>query len=243
MLIINADDFGGSNQATDNSLACYKLNRITSASAMVFMNDSERAAELANEHSFDVGLHFNFTTQFDGNFKTSKIRDGQQRIASFLRKNKYCSLLYNPFLKNDFEYIYRVQYEEYVRLYQKSPTHIDGHRHMHLCTNILVDRLIPRGSKVRRSFTFSSGEKNILNRFYRRKVDAILTRRYICTDAFFSIAPHQNIGRLNNIIELAKSQNVEMMVHPERQEEFDFLMTDEYSQMISNIEKRSYAFL
>ena len=45
MLIINADDWGRSVAETNAALRCYEEARITSASAMVFMADSERAAE------------------------------------------------------------------------------------------------------------------------------------------------------------------------------------------------------
>jgi hypothetical protein len=38
--------------------------RITSVSGMVFMRDSERAAELANNSDLDVGLHLNFSEEF-----------------------------------------------------------------------------------------------------------------------------------------------------------------------------------
>jgi len=31
---------------------------------MVFMEDSERAADLAKEYSMEVGLHLNFTQEF-----------------------------------------------------------------------------------------------------------------------------------------------------------------------------------
>ncbi|PYL02866.1 MAG: chitooligosaccharide deacetylase, partial [Verrucomicrobia bacterium] len=64
MLIINADDWGCSVAETDAALRCYKGGRITSVSAMVFMEDSERAAELAKENELDVGLHLNFTDKF-----------------------------------------------------------------------------------------------------------------------------------------------------------------------------------
>jgi hypothetical protein len=103
--------------------------------------------------------------------------------------------------------------------------------------------LIPEGSKVRRSFTFSVGEKNYLNRYYRYIVDAILTKRYICTDYFHSISPQREIGCLLKIVNLSKSRNVELMVHPEIPEEFDYLMSEEYLQVISDTERKSYNFL
>src|SRR5262249_24534683 len=144
-------------------------------------------AELALEHSLDAGLHLNFTTRFNRNIKSSKLLECQQRITEFLQTNKYCFILYNPALKEDFHYVFNSQYEEYFRLYQKKPTHIDGHHHMHLCTNVLLQRLIPRGSKVRRNFSLTLGEKSRVNRLYRSLVDGWLQQRYRCTDFFFSI--------------------------------------------------------
>ena len=243
MLIINADDWGRNKTVTDNSITCFKKLRISSASAMVFMADSERAAELAREYGLETGLHLNFTLAFDGNAKSSQLIKSHRRIASFLTMSKYCSFFYNPLLKRDFEYTYKAQYEEFVHLYNKEPTHIDGHHHMHLCTNMLIDRLIPRGSKVRRSFTFSSGERNFLNITYRKIIDSILMQRYTCTELFFSATPTQNIERQKNIINLAKSQNVELMVHPEKTIEFDFLMSDEFSQIVSCVQTGNYSNL
>jgi hypothetical protein len=108
---------------------------------------------------------------------------------------------------------------------------------------MLINRLIPEGSKVRRSFTFSTGEKYFLNRFYRYIVATILKRRYICTDYFYSISPHHNIERLIRIVILSKHKNVELMVHPERLEEFDYLMSEEYLQVIYDAERKSYSSL
>ena len=56
MLIINADDWGRSVGETDAAFRCYTKSRVTSVSAMVFMADSQRAAELAKENELEVGL-------------------------------------------------------------------------------------------------------------------------------------------------------------------------------------------
>jgi predicted glycoside hydrolase/deacetylase ChbG (UPF0249 family) len=47
VLIINADDWGRSPAETDAALDCFSNGRITSVTAMVFMADSKRAADLA----------------------------------------------------------------------------------------------------------------------------------------------------------------------------------------------------
>jgi len=232
MLIINADDWGKNKITTNNSMNCFKNGRITSVSAMVFMEDSHRAAELALEYGIDVGLHLNFTSKFSQNTTSNKLLEYQKRINTFLRTNKYCSLLYNPILKREFQYVFSAQYEEYIHLYHERPTHIDGHHHMHLCTNVLLQRLIPRGLKVRRNFSFTLGEKSRINRWYRSRMDRWLQRRYQCTDFFFSIMPICKPDRLSRIVELSRGHTVELMVHPEKQDEYSYLLSTEYMEMI-----------
>jgi len=232
MLIVNADDWGMNKCATDKSLSCFNNGRVTSASAMVFMNDSERAAELAFENNLNVGLHLNFTSKFSSSVRSPKLLEYHEKIAAFLLKNKYLFILYNPFLQNYFEYVYKAQFEEYVRLYKRNPPHIDGHHHMHLCMNMLITNLIPKGSKIRRNFTFSHNEKGLFKWLYRYLIDSWLKKRYICTDFLFNISPIK-IQRLQNIIKLSISADVELEVHPEITEEYNFLMGNKYFRITS----------
>jgi chitin disaccharide deacetylase len=243
MLLINADDWGFDRFVTDSILSCYRNKRITSTSAMVFMEDSERAAELALNSDLEVGLHLNFTDRFTDGKSPLILQEYQQRIARFLLGSRYCSVLYNPFLKRTFEYVYRLQHDEFVRLYGKLPAHVNGHRHMHLCTNVLLGRLIPKNSKVRRSFSFSPGEKGSLNRLYRYAVDLVLKRRYICTDFFFSIAPVHGTERLLKIVELSQLYNVELMVHPQKPDEYEYLMSDEYQVIMGKAKVETHGAL
>src|SRR5204863_4002166 len=63
-LIVNADDWGRDTHTTACILDCITRGTVTAVSAMVFMEDSERAAAEARQHSVDAGLHLNFTTPF-----------------------------------------------------------------------------------------------------------------------------------------------------------------------------------
>ena len=120
MIIINADDWGRSSFDTDATLRCHEQKRITSISAMVFMRDSERAAELAKANGMDVGLHLNFTERFTGDTFSPLLREYHNRTRRFLTTTKYAVLLYNPALREQFRYVYQAQTEEFVRLYQQS---------------------------------------------------------------------------------------------------------------------------
>jgi predicted glycoside hydrolase/deacetylase ChbG (UPF0249 family) len=64
VLIINADDLGASISATGPIVVAYDEGLIPSATAMVWMPGSERAARLARERGMPLGLHLNFTLPF-----------------------------------------------------------------------------------------------------------------------------------------------------------------------------------
>jgi len=243
MLIINADDWGRSVAETDAALRCYKGGRITSVSAMVFMEDSERAAELAKENELDVGLHLNFTDKFTANQYSGTLANYHGEIVRFLRGSKYSQLLYNPFLRKEFAYSYEAQFAEFTRLYGKPPSHIDGHHHMHLCANILLSNIIPAGMKMRRNFSFSPGEKGVLNRTYRAIIDRRLAHKYQITDYFFDLTQCIEGKKVDRVAALAKSSSVELMTHPVMNAEEKYLMSDEFQVILQPLEISGYALV
>src|SRR5205823_1255909 len=117
MLIINADDWGRSRLETNAALACINEGRVTSVSAMVFMDDSERAAELANARQVDVGLHLNFDEHFTSRLVPERLREYHGRTCRYLARHKFSQLLYNPALKNAFRYSYQKQCDEFSRVF------------------------------------------------------------------------------------------------------------------------------
>ena len=243
MLIVNADDWGRSVAETDAALRCYKAGRITSVSAMVFMSDSERAAELAKENELNVGLHLNFSEAFTTRDCPETLKEYHERIVRFLRWNKYTQLLYNPLLCREFEYSYQAQAAEFRRLYGKSPSHVDGHHHMHLCANVVLSRMIPAKTKMRRHFSFLAGEKGWLNRTYRTLADRWLARKYRLTDYFFDLTQSIQEKKLDRVAALAQSNNVELMTHPNVRAESEYLMSDEFSELLHRLKVGSYALV
>ena len=243
MLITNADDWGRSITETEAALACYEQGAVTSVSAMVFMKDSERAAGIAKETNLDTGLHLNFTEPFTGNGVTESLAVAQSRIARFLKRSKYALVIYQPLLTADFRFVYEAQASEFQRLYGTNPTHLDGHQHMHLCSNMLLDRILPPGVKVRRSFSFWPGEKSALNRSYRRWVDWCLASRHQVADYFFSLAQCLDAGRLPRVVSLARSWNVELMTHPFNERESRFLLSAQWIGARDGVQSGSFARL
>jgi predicted glycoside hydrolase/deacetylase ChbG (UPF0249 family) len=230
MIIITADDVGRSVADTDAAATLAALGRVTSMSVMVFMKDTQRAAALASDMPVDAGLHLNLCEPFSESGVPKALAAEHESLAAFFGSTRHAQLSYSLRLRHAFRNVCEAQVAEFERVFSRSPSHVDGHRHRHLCANMLVDLPIPYGYRVRRNLTFAPSEKGRLNRAYRRAVDAYLGTRYELTDYFFSLAQCLT-GRsrpLTRVADLAKSAVVEIMTHPRNPAEFDFLAGEQF---------------
>jgi hypothetical protein len=227
ILIVNADDWGRDRPTTDRTYECVIQGTVSAVSAMVFMEDSERGAAIARERGIDAGLHLNFTTLFTGKGDFGRLKQHQEAVCRYLRRHRLAQVVFHPGLANSFEYLVKTQREEYVRLFGTEPERLDGHHHMHLCSNVMLSGLLPPGTRVRRSFSFQRGDKGFWNRCYRKAVDRVLARRHRLTDFFFSLPPLGPSERLRKIFALATEYAVEVETHPINPEEYQFLVGGE----------------
>ena len=227
-VILNADDWGRDCETTDRTLECFRAGVISSVSAMVFMADSERAAEIAQLHGMDAGLHLNFTLEYSATRGHLRLAEHQQEIARALTGHRFAATLYYPRLTASFEYVVKVQLEEFERIYGTAPKRLDGHHHMHLCANMMCQRLLPQGAIIRRNLSFNPGEKPFPNRLYRHVQDQRLAKRHRLADYFFDLHPVEPSDRLRRIFKLGSHANVEIETHPVRNEEYAFLMSEEF---------------
>jgi predicted glycoside hydrolase/deacetylase ChbG (UPF0249 family) len=223
LLVVNADDWGRAAETTDRILDCVAGGSVSAVSAMVFMEDSERAAVIARDRSLDTGLHLNFTTPFSARACPQHLRERQRAVASHLLRHRLGQAVFHPRLAPAFADLVAAQCDEFHRLYGAAPARLDGHHHMHLCANVLLGRLLPPGTAVRRSFSFERGEKSPVNRLYRHLVDRVLARRHHLADYFFSLAPLDPPERLARICARARRFVVEMEAHPAVPDEYRFL--------------------
>jgi len=223
LLIVNADDWGRDRETTERTRESLNRRGVSSVSAMVFMEDSERAAAIARERGIDAGLHLNLTTPFSASACPARLVERQGELARHLLRHRLAPVVFHPGLVRSFEYVVAAQRDEFSRLYGAEPERVDGHHHMHLCANVLLGGLLPRGALVRRNFSFQPGEKSFCNRFYRRVVDRMLARRHRVVDFFFSLAPVEPASRLQRIFSLARNSVVELEAHPIKPDEYRFL--------------------
>lgn len=236
MLIINADDWGIDARTTDAIAACFRRRRVTATSAMVFMDDSIRAANIAREIDIDVGLHLNLTEPFTSDRTPPVARDAQRAVARALRDRKFADLLFHPALHTAFRNAIDAQLTEFRRLYGRDPSHIDGHHHKHLGSNILLGGLLPRGAIVRRHFTFFPGERSWANRAWRGLGNRMLGFRCRLLDGFFDLTQYMNTPKMQRLAELSRSGNIELMAHPAQREESQYLCGSQFGEWLSDVE-------
>lgn len=227
MLVINADDWGRDRETTDRIFECVSGGTVSSTSAMVFMEDSERAAEIARERGVDAGLHLNFTTRFSAANCPANLLEHQSHVAAYLSRRRLNQIVFHPGLAGSFEYVVAAQLDEYRRLYGMDAGRVDGHHHMHLCANVLFQGLLPRGIIVRRNFSFQAGEKSLVNRLYRKSIDYKLAKRHKLVDLLFSLPPLESHDHLERVLSLARQFVVEVETHPVNADEYRFLTTGE----------------
>ena len=158
-LVINADDWGQDEYTTKRIFSCVRAGTVTSVSAMVFMEGSVSGAETARAANVDAGLHINLTTPFTAPRCPTALRDRQSRIAECLRAHRWARTVFHPLLTAAFDYVVKAQLEEFQRLYGSAPVRLDGHHHMHLCTNVLLQRLLPEGTRSAEIFRLAPAKK------------------------------------------------------------------------------------
>jgi chitin disaccharide deacetylase len=240
MLILTADDYGKDAKTTDNILQCSLQKRITSASAMVFMQDSERAASLSKGSELEIGLHLNFTEPFNGSNVSPALRQHQKRIKAYLDITRLTQIICNPFLARSFSLVFQAQQDEFRRIYGKTPDFYNGHHHMHLCMNVILGKLLPAKARIRNTFSFESGEKGIFNLWYRNYLHRLISKRFISTEGFFTIAPVHDLDRLRAIFKRAQTERIEIEVHPEIEEEKNFLLSEKFKTLLNTVQSGKF---
>ena len=144
MVIINADDFGISQEVNEAIVKCFKEGIISSTTIIMNMPFTKDAVQLAFEHGFtdSIGLHFNI---IEGTPLTEKI----QKCNSICKDGKF-SYKRNSVKKwTAFEKVaireeFEAQLKALISLGIK-PSHIDSHEHTH--TEVPIFNIIKNSMK------------------------------------------------------------------------------------------------
>lgn len=227
-LIVNADDFGISEEVNKAISSCFNRQIIDRTTIMVNMPDAVKGIDIAEKNGFfdKVGLHINLT---EGTPLTDSIKenalfcDENGRFNQVFYHNTKLRLMMNARSVYDVEQ----EIEAQIRLYRDfgfKLNHIDSHHHVH--TNLPVLKAIENLSKV---YSFSSIRLSrnlyrggsIPNRMYklyynsRVKKSCKNTTDYfgsfddLCS--YFDFSKDNGLEKLTNFV---NKHDVEVMVHP-----------------------------
>jgi predicted glycoside hydrolase/deacetylase ChbG (UPF0249 family) len=248
-LIVNADDLGYNAHHTDTTLECLTARRITSATAMVYMEDSDRASAILKHADLGIGVHLNLSEAFTDPRTPRGVRARQARLLSRFHEHGPRRLrrwLYDPLIQAEVERSIADQFQRFQELYGRPPTHVDGHQHVHLSPNVFLARAIPSGTAFRNSlnrYPVTRSAVGIARTVRQRAISA----RFRSTDHLFDIndvdprplAP----GQADHWLRLADSAAVEVMAHPGFPQEFDCLMSPEWEEALEGRRLGSFAEL
>lgn len=249
LLIVNADDFGYNRPTTDAIAECFEAGRITSATAMVYMRDSDRAADLARDIGLPVGLHINFSEPFDAPGVPAEVRERHLRASSkfggpsFIYRTR--RWLYDPRLKEETERCIADQLERFEQIFGGPPTHVDGHLHVQVCPNVGLAATIPPGMKIRNTLGARPSPSGFMPRLVALR-QGVLLRHRLSTSYFLNITDlHPQFAEPGTRGGLAPAEHtsVEVMAHPGFGHEYTQLMDPIWAEWIEGLRLGSYTEL
>jgi predicted glycoside hydrolase/deacetylase ChbG (UPF0249 family) len=234
VLIVNADDFGASPSTSDPIVDLFDEGVISSASAMVRMRDSARAASLARERAIPTGLHLNLTLPFDEAAVPGDVRERQLRVTEVLGSESWREdrgqtpprRLLQDVISDQLE-CFRASFGE--------PSHLDGHHHIHIHPAVL--ECLPRELPIRPILSVPSQAEARPSRRERG-----LHRRFRSPELCFAFEHvHPSVGGIGlDALEPARGRTLEIMTHPQRKPERAALMSAEWRTALSVLTLGSY---
>lgn len=244
VLIVNADDFGWNVEATDRTIEAFRAGQISSATAMVHMADSERAATLALEAGLPVGLHFNLTNRFDGGDVDAPVRERQLDACRHFsgRRFKLRSWSYDPRIGGDVDAAAADQLQRFEELYGGPPTHFDGHNHVQACPNVVLAKPLRPVGRTRNGLRSWPSATEPMGRL--RALRRALTYRHLLTTRYFfdidKLFRDPTPASLAARVDLAHEASVEVMAHPGFPHELAALRSSLWAQALENAPLGSY---
>lgn len=218
-LIISADDFGISAEANKNILDLAKSGKIDRVSVLVFgVFNNEEIEELKNSEG-KIDLHLNLNEEI-GNKRQKKGVFG--RTFVFLAK-----VIFGVNSTEKVEKKWKKEIEKFFEIFGQKPDGINSHEYVHffpayfkivlkLAKEFNVDFLRFGKNNLKKGGIISF----ILNYLRKRNKMKFISSNLVTSDFLASLDWFE---QPKNFIEKFKDGELELILHPERKEEYNFI--------------------
>ncbi len=129
VLIINADDCNLTPKVTEAILEAHDKGVVSSTTFMVNLPvNPEIVRQLLAAKKLGIGLHLNITLG-EPVAKATAVKSLLQKDGRFKKQADYLSKKFPPVKEIAEEF--KAQFQKFVKLFKRLPTHVDIHHHMH----------------------------------------------------------------------------------------------------------------
>lgn len=224
-LIVNADDFGLSELTNKGIADCFTRGIVTSTTVIANSDAFKQAVSLAKKLKLNVGIHLNLTMCKPVIEDAEHIADENGLLSNSNIKKAASKKLDLTEVEKEF----RAQIEKVIDA-GITPTHLDGHKHIHIFPGIvdIVTQLakeynihgirLPLGKIANRKLMFSKQmiKAMIVNHYARKAKKKFMSNGLSCPDSFYGLLETGNLSteNLKKILAHVKEETTELMCHP-----------------------------
>lgn len=211
-IIVNADDFGLSQEVNKAISCCFSYGIIDRCSLMVNMPYAEEAIGIARKMKFTdrVGLHINLT---EGEPLTEKIKK-TEICENGLFKGNIINYVRHNLLTSIEKSAIRLEVEAQVDFYRRSRfelNHCDSHQHIHneFQLYVIIKDIVSgmKSMRIARNLINKDSCKSRIKMVYKNLLNHDIKKHFHTTDYFGSYQEFLNCYK-------AKDKSVEIMLHP-----------------------------
>lgn len=226
-LIISADDFGISKLADVNILALTEAGKIDRVAVMMSpnLNESEAKRLMASGVKIDIHLHL---IKSDSDYWT-----GNRRLKEGAAK-RMISFVYNFMTgKSSPEKValkWAIQIERFREIFGRNPDGIGSHEYIHFFPPYmkavlkLADKYkIPFVRMGKKNFNGGNLISKILNWQRRKNIKSFMEHKNISTTDYMASLDWFSANLEDFLKNLPDNGSIEMVCHPEREEELELL--------------------
>ena len=213
MIIINADDFGGSREINEAIIESFKTGICSSTTIMSNMDAFEHALEGAHENGIEnIGIHLVLTQGIpltEGIKGERRFCDHEGRFCFERNKHFTYNAIQKKLLYDEFEAQIKRCIDHGIKL-----THIDSHHHVHVELGIAkIIHVLAKENKISAiRLSRNIGEINPIKRVYKNIHNSFVQKRYMNTTKYFG-----NLASIEYELNRGNSKvldSCEIMIHP-----------------------------